>query len=124
VERGERTKLDEIKFHELRLAQGQLIQDGARLFGGCNIHEENRAFLILTNPPLVDLASQIQPNRIRHNGKKRLELKAAYRLVVEDNANQLVITANSPQILEHHLSAYLKNIPSRQKLDGKDWLQS
>ena len=23
-------------------------------------------FLILTNPPLVDLASQIQPNRIRH----------------------------------------------------------
>jgi hypothetical protein len=63
VERGERTKLDELKFHELRLAKGQLIQEGARLFGGCNIHEENRAFLILTNPPLVDLASQIQPNR-------------------------------------------------------------
>ena len=57
---------NEIKFHELRLAQGQLIQEGARLFGGCNIHEENRAFLILTNPPLVDLTSQIQPNRIRH----------------------------------------------------------
>ena len=66
MERGKRTKLDEIKFHELRLAQGQLIQEGARLFGGCNIHEENRAFLILTNPPLVDLAGQIQPNRARH----------------------------------------------------------
>src|SRR3984893_11001577 len=46
--------------------KGQLIQEGARLFGGCNMHEENRAFLILTNPPLVDLTSQIQPNRIRH----------------------------------------------------------
>ncbi len=80
MERGERTKLDEIKFHELRLAQGQLIQEGARLFGGCNIHEENRAFLILTNPPLVDLASQIQPNCVWHfSWKDRLYLLGCRR---------------------------------------------
>jgi hypothetical protein len=39
------------------------------------------------------------------NGRKRIEGKAAYQLTVEDNGNQLVVTTNSPQILELHVSS-------------------
>ena len=34
------------------------------------------------------------------NGHQSIEAKAAYQLTVEDNGNQLFVTANSPQILE------------------------
>jgi hypothetical protein len=60
VEWGERTKLDAIKLHELRLAQWQPIQQGARLFGGCNIHEENRG---LSDPDEPTIGRFCQPNK-------------------------------------------------------------
>ena len=66
MERAQRTKLDKIVLHEPRLAQGQLCHQGMRLFDRCHVQEEDGAFSILAKPPLVDLASQKQPNRIGH----------------------------------------------------------
>jgi hypothetical protein len=59
LERGQWTRLREFKLHQLRLAQWQLIQYGARLFYRCGVHEKYGTFLILASPPLVDLAGQI-----------------------------------------------------------------
>src|SRR5580693_4734359 len=63
---GERTKLDELMLHKARLAQRQLFHQGTRLFERGHVQEEDGACLRLANPPLVDLASQIQSERSRH----------------------------------------------------------
>src|SRR4029077_7479520 len=60
---GQRTKLDELVLHKARLAQRQLLHQGARLFERGHVQEENRACLRLANPPLADLARQIQSKR-------------------------------------------------------------
>src|SRR5580704_9964093 len=60
---GQRTKLDELVLHNARLAQRQLFHQSTRLFERGHVQEENRACLRLANPPLVDLASQIQSKR-------------------------------------------------------------
>src|ERR1700724_3736744 len=69
---GQRTKLDELVLHKARLAQRQLFHQGARLFERGHVQEENRACLRLANPPLVDLASQIQSKRGWHFLRKYL----------------------------------------------------
>src|SRR5579864_423636 len=69
---GQRTKLDELMLHKARLAQRQLFHQRTRLFERGHIQEENRACLRLANPPLVDLASQIQSKRSRHFLRKDL----------------------------------------------------
>src|ERR1700722_3442866 len=63
---GQRTKLDELVLHKARLAQRQLVHQGTRLFERGHIQQENRASLRLANPPLVDLASQVQSKRSWH----------------------------------------------------------
>src|SRR6202047_5241603 len=63
---GQRTKLDELVLHKARLTQRQLFHQGARLFERGHVQEEHGACLRLANPPLVDLASQIQSKRSRH----------------------------------------------------------
>src|SRR5580704_6844611 len=69
---GQRTKLDELVLHNARLAQRQLFHQGTRLFERGHVQEENGACLGLANPPLVDLASQIQPKRSWHFLRKDL----------------------------------------------------
>src|SRR3984885_4000687 len=66
MKRGERTKLDELMLHKARLAQRQLFHQGTRLFERGHVQEENGTCLRLANPPLVDLACQIQSKRSRH----------------------------------------------------------
>src|SRR5580704_19395253 len=69
---GQRTKLDELVLHNARLAQRQLFHQGARLFERGHVQEENGACLRLANPPLVDLAGQIQSKRSWHFLRKDL----------------------------------------------------
>src|SRR5580700_10802093 len=69
---GERTKLDELMLHKARLAQRQLFHQRTRLFERGHVQEENGTCLRLANPPLVDLASQIQSKRSRHFLRKDL----------------------------------------------------
>src|ERR1700693_1950264 len=69
---GQRTKFDELVPHKARLAQRQLFHQGTRLSERGYVQEENRACLRLANPPLVDLASQIQSKRSRHFIRKEL----------------------------------------------------
>src|SRR5579864_6148659 len=69
---GQRTKLDELMLHKARLAQRQLFHQGARLFERGHVQEENGACLRLANPPLVDLACQIQSKRSRYFLRKDL----------------------------------------------------
>src|ERR1700722_9821132 len=69
---GQRTKLDELVLHKARLAQRQLFHQSTRLFERGHVQEENRACLRLANPPLVDLASQIQSKRSWHFLRKDL----------------------------------------------------
>src|SRR6266404_6362270 len=63
---GQRTKLDELVLHKAGLVQRQLFHQGTRLFERGHVQEEDGACLRLANPPLVDLASQIQSKRSRH----------------------------------------------------------
>src|SRR5579863_6655431 len=63
---GQRAKLDELMLHKARLAQRQLFHEGTRLFDRGHVQEENGTCLCLANPPLVDLACQIQSKRSRH----------------------------------------------------------
>src|SRR4029077_258881 len=60
MKRGQRTKLDVFEFHELSLAQRQLLKDGTCLFNRRYIHQEDGTFLILARPPLVDLSSEVK----------------------------------------------------------------
>ena len=69
---GQRTKLDELVLHKARLAQRQLFHQGTRLFERGHVQEEHWACLRLPNPPLVDLAGQIQSKRGRHFLRKEL----------------------------------------------------
>src|SRR5579864_3918755 len=69
---GQRTKLDELMLHKARLAQWQRFHQGTRLFDRGHIQEENGTCLCLANPPLVDLACQIQSKRSRHFLRKDL----------------------------------------------------
>src|SRR5580692_4847591 len=69
---SQRTKFEELVPHKARLAQRQLFHQGTRLFERGHVQEENRASLRLANPPLVDLASQIQPKRSWHFLRKDL----------------------------------------------------
>ena len=57
------TKLNELVLHEPRLAQGQLFHQDTGLFDRRHVQEEDGSWLSLANPPLVDLASQIQSKR-------------------------------------------------------------
>jgi len=66
MKRGQRTKLDVFEFHELSLAQRQLLKDGTCLFNGRYIHQEDGTFLILARPPLVDLSSEVKTKCSRH----------------------------------------------------------
>src|ERR1700724_2660888 len=72
MKRGQRTKFDELVLHKARLAQRQLFHQGARLFERGHIQQEHRPCLRLANPPLVDLASQIQSKRGWHFLRKDL----------------------------------------------------
>jgi hypothetical protein len=47
VKRGQWTKLREFELHQLRLAQRQFIQQGARFFDRSDVHEKYGTFLIL-----------------------------------------------------------------------------
>src|SRR4029077_18215959 len=69
---GQRTKLDELMLHKARLAQRQLFHQRTRLFERGHVQEENGTCLCLANPPLVDLACQIQSKRSRHFLRKDL----------------------------------------------------
>src|SRR5579864_919572 len=69
---GQRTKLDELMLHKARLAQRQLSHQGTRLFERGHVQEENGTCLCLANPPLVDLACQIQSKRSRQFLRKDL----------------------------------------------------
>src|ERR1700687_4673172 len=69
---GQRTKLDELVLHKARLAQRQLFHQGTRLFERGHVQEKDGACRRLANPPLVDLASQIQSKRSRHFLRKEL----------------------------------------------------
>src|SRR5580692_10974676 len=69
---SQRTEFDELVPHKARLAQRQLFHQGTRLFERGHVQEENRACLRLANPPLVDLASQIQSKRSSHFLRKDL----------------------------------------------------
>src|SRR5229473_7787151 len=69
---GQRTKFDELVLHKACLAQRQLFHQGTGLFERGHVQEENGACLGLANPPLIDLASQIQSKRSRHFLRKEL----------------------------------------------------
>jgi hypothetical protein len=78
---GQRTKLDELVLHKARLAQRQLFHQGTRLFKRGHVQEKDGACLRLANPPLVDLAIQIQSKRSRHFLRKEfLYLLRRWRL--------------------------------------------
>src|SRR2546427_13183906 len=69
---GQRPKLDELVLHKAGLVQRQLFHQGTRLFERGHVREEDGACLRLANPPLVDLASQVQSKRSRHLLRKEL----------------------------------------------------
>src|SRR2546426_11573541 len=68
----QRPKLDELVLHKAGLVQRQLFHQGTRLFERGHVQEEDGACLRLANPPLVDLASQIQSKRSWHFLRKEL----------------------------------------------------
>src|SRR5579872_5139787 len=81
MKRGQRTEFDELVLHKARLAQRQLFHQGACLFDRRHIQEEDGTCLRLTNPPLIDLASQIQTKRSRYLLRKKfLHLLRCWRL--------------------------------------------
>src|SRR6476646_2731462 len=63
---GQRNNLDELVLHKARLAQRQFFNQSTCLFERGHVQKEDRACLRLANPPLVDLAIQIQSKRSRH----------------------------------------------------------
>src|SRR4029077_19020920 len=81
MKRGQRTEFDELVLHKACLTQRQLFHQGACVFDRRHIQEEDGTCLRLTNPPLIDLASQIQAKRSRYLLRKEfLDLLRCRRL--------------------------------------------
>lgn len=57
-----RAELQKIKLHEPGDAKRQSFQDVLSLFRGGHVHQEDRSFLIFTNPPLVNFPGQVKEN--------------------------------------------------------------
>src|SRR5580700_3512243 len=105
---GERTKLDELMLHKARLAQRQLFHQRTRLFERGHVQEENGTCLRLANPPLVDLACQIQSKRSRHFLRKDLlHLLRRWRLRELSDSQNLCCRDDWENALRHFLGVGL-----------------